>query len=691
MTAHTTPHHGVTPAAPGPVTLQREGAVAVITIHTPPANARTAQVRAGLLDRLAQAAGDASVTAVVLIGSGRHFVSGSDLREFTGELPRPELPEVIAAVEACPKPVVAGLSGSTLGGGFELALACDARVALAGGRVGLPEVTLGMIPGAGGTQRPLRLLPPARVLELVTSGRTLTVEQACAEGLVDLVVENSLREEATSFAGRSNAKRTLREMPVVDSVPGSLEAAASRALNRYGPRPAITAAIGAVLTGVALPAEMALTHEREEFNRLRTSHEAAARRHLFFARSATARGAGGSRRPTISRVGIVGAGTMGTGIARAFADTGVSVTLVDNDPEATKRAKATLDRAYSRSVSQGALTARAAEERLARVETGETLGALAGCDMVIEAVIEDHRVKAEVLTALEAVVGAAVTLGTNTSYLDIDALAGELRDPSRLVGTHFFGPAHRTKVIEVVKGAHTSPEGMEDALAVARVLGKAPVIAGVCDGFIGNRIYNAYRRQCELLVEDGASPEDVDTALTGFGFAMGPFAVSDMSGLDVAWHARRRRDPDRDPRERYPDVADRLVELGRLGQKSSAGWYRYTSESKKPVPDPAVADLIEVSRRDKGISPRPVRGEEIRERALMAMANEAALLLEEGIAERASDVDLLFVHGYGFPAHEGGICFWAAHRNASELRASQQRLAEATGWGFRPGDLSLLR
>ena len=659
------------------VHFSREGDVALLVIDNPPVNTSTAALRADLLQALAEAAGDDSVRAVVLIGAVRHFVSGSDLREFEGELPRPELPEVIAAIEACPKPVVAALSGTTLGGGFELALGCDARIAEAGTRVGLPEVTLGMIPGAGGTQRTLRLTRPSRVLELVTSGNTIPAGQAREEGLIDEVVPGALRDQAVAYARRVEAKRNLLAEPVRPDEPGALEDAARRAVARSGARPAVLAAIGAVFAGLALPAATALRHERAEFHRLRTGREAAARRHLFFARTAArkvTRPAGSSP----AAVGVVGAGTMGAGIARAFLEAGIAVTLVDRNRSTLDAAKAGLERACARQVEQGFLT------------TGDAAEDLAAAGFVIEAVFEDHTVKVDVLTELEKVTAEGTPLATNTSYLDIDTLAAELRDPSRLVGLHFFSPAHRSEVVEVVRGRRTSATALDAAFAAAHALGKVPIVAGVCEGFIGNRIFAAYRRQCELLVEDGAHPADVDAALTGFGFAMGPFAVADLAGLDIAWRNRRRHDAGRDPRERYPDVADRLVDRGRLGQKTSAGWYRYAPGSRTPLADPVVDELIELSRKEKGVTPRHVGADEILERALLAMANEAALVLADGIAATPGDIDLLLALGYGFPGHEGGIAFWTAGQEPAQLRRGQQRLAEATGRGFRAGDLALL-
>lgn len=650
----------------GPVRIERDGDIAVIVIDNPPVNASTAAVRQGLLEALHATADD---RAVVLIGAGKHLVSGSDLREFEGEIPEPQLPEVLTAIEQHPRPVVAAISGSTLGGGLELALACDQRMALKGARVGLPEAGLGMIPGAGGIVRTVRLLDPDRVLELVVSATPVDV--AHSEGLVDLVVPERLRECAVA-AARTATKRVLTEQPARTGPPGRFEETARRLLARHGATGPVVSAIGAVLTATAVPARTALRHERAEFLRLRASPEAAALRHLFFARTAATRAGKPVVERELRRVGVIGAGTMGAGIARAFAAAGAEVVLVDVDAGMLERARA------------------AAERSGHGLRTSTWMADLAGVDLVVEAVFEDHDVKAEVLEAAAAVV-PGVPLATNTSYLDVDALAAAVPDPSRVLGMHFLAPAHRTAVLEVVRGEVTGSDGLDHAFSAARLLGKTPVVVGVCDGFVGNRVFSAYRYQCELLVEEGAQPRQVDEALLDLGFAMGPFVVADMSGLDVAWRARRRRDATRDPRERYPDVADRLVEKGRLGQKTGAGWYRYLDGAREPHEDPEVARIIADSRASKGITPRPIGPDEITERVLAAMANEAALLLAEGIAARPGDVDVLLTRGYGFPERLGGPCHWAATQPPDQLTEAVQRLERAVGWGFRAGDPALLR
>ena len=669
-----------------------DGSVAVLTIDNPPVNSSSAAVRSGLLGGLDRALSDTDVRAVVVIGAGANFVSGSDLTEFDGPVPEPTLPTVIEAIEASPKPVVAALSGATLGGGLELALGCDARIAHPDTVVGLPEVTLGMIPGAGGTQRPLRILGPARTLEFATSGKRMPVRWAVEHGLVDDIAAGPLRAAAVEFAGSRAVKRVLQNLPVAaDSPSAEFERAAVRVVSSGRGRPQYAAAVAAVVSGVALPARQALAFERSEFTRLRHGSEAAALRHLFFARRATTKANKPSLPREVDSIGVVGAGTMGAGIARAFVEAGRSVILVDRNPEAATGAIDRLRATYDAAVARGRMQRDDAESALLLLSAGRSVTALDGCDLVIEAVFEDMDVKKDLLRRLQRVVPSHSTLATNTSYLDVDELATALDRPERLVGMHFFSPAHRAAVLEVVRGKRTSRASLDRALSAAAVLKKLPIVAGVCDGFVGNRIYNAYRRQCELMLEEGAVPAQIDRALVDFGFAMGPFAVSDMSGLDIAWRMRRSRDAVRDPAERYPDVADTLCEMGRFGQKTGAGWYRYPDGSRQPVEDAEVTRLVEQSSRRKGIARRPFSDEDIVDRALLSMTNEAALLLAEGIADRPGDVDLMLTSAYGFPRHIGGVGPWVRGQDAAELDRRLADLAAVTGPGFVTADLGVFR
>jgi 3-hydroxyacyl-CoA dehydrogenase len=672
------------------VRYERDGSVAVLRIDNPPVNASTRDVRSGLLAGLHRAGNDNEVTTIVLIGTDRAFVSGSDLREFDGLLPEPQLPEVIGAIEQCPKPVVAALSGPVLGGGFELALGCDARVGSAGMLVGLPEVGLGMIPGAGGTQRLPRLIGTAAAMEVVCSGRRLNAHECLDAGIIDGLAESDLYTFAVDFARTRSVKRTLIASPIPADPPGLVETAARAALTRGKGRPQVAAAVAAVLAAGAVPARLALDHERAEFTRLRLGAEARALRYLFFAERAAAREYRSITSSPITTVGVVGAGTMGAGIARTALEAGLCVVLLEARSEALEAGQSRIAAGFARAVQQGKLTEADKLARLGRLSTTLQYRDLARCDLVIEAVFEDFEIKAEVLKRIDAVVAPTTVIASNTSYLDLDALAASTDNPERIVGMHFFSPPHATRVVEVVHGAATTPQVTATAVSVTRILGKTAIAAGVGFGFIGNRLFNAYRRQCELMVEEGAYPHQIDRALERFGFAMGPFAVADMSGLDIAWKMRKSVANQRDPNIRYVDVPDLLCEQGRFGQKAGRGWYRYNSESTTPVRDAEVDALIDAESARKGIQRRVITDTEITDRVLLAMANEAALLLAEGIAARSSDIDLMMALGYGFPRHHGGPVYWARHQDPERLQAALSQLQSASGAGFVTGQLNLL-
>lgn len=677
-------------AASAPVTYEVRDGVALLLIDNPPVNASTRAVRAGLLDGIRRADGDNSVVGVVIAGVGPNLIAGSDLSEFAERtLPQPQLPEVIAAVESCSKPVVAAVSGATLGGGLELALGCDGRVAAGSSIVGFPEVTLGMIPGAGGTQRTMRLIGPRDTIDLVTSGRRLALTEPLAQALVDEVVDGDPVEASIARVRARPEKRNLMNEPPLEAETGEVEAAARAAIAGARGTPEVIAGVGAVVAGLALPPQRALDHERAEFTRLRTGMEAAALRHGFFATKAAKRTNRPSSRVGLGSVAVVGAGTMGRGIARAFQEAGIHVTLYDENLQAARAAHRQLAEAQQALVQRGTLDAAQTAERVNRVSVADTFDGLVGHDLYIEAVFEDLEVKSKVLAALEAIASDA-PLATNTSYLDIEQLADSMRSPDRLVGMHFFSPAHRTRVLEVITAERTSPEATDAALAAAHLLGKQAIRSRPGPGFIGNRIYNAYRWQCELMLEEGALPDQIDDAMEEFGFAMGPFAVWDMSGIDIACRMRRATAADRDPAARYPEMAEVLCDQGRLGQKTRMGWYRYDGDSRSPVADPVVAQLIEASSRKKGMNRRAFSSQEISRRALLAMANEASLLLAEGISERVTDVDLMLVLGYGFPARRGGIGFWTRNQDRRILERELDQLALVTGHGFRRGDLGLL-
>jgi 3-hydroxyacyl-CoA dehydrogenase len=674
------------------VRTETDGSVLVVIIENPPINAGSMEVRQGLNDAIIELERNERLGAAVLIGGGSTFIAGSDLREFGKPLESPQLPDLIAAIEMCPKPVVAALHGAALGGGLELALGCDGRIAETGAILGLPEVTLGMIPGAGGTQRLPRLVGIPRAIRMICSGERISAREALELGIVDVLTDTELRAAAvklaTSFVGR---KFRLRDRPVPSWHTADAEAASAQALREGRRRPQVAHAIRAIMNSAALPIDEALAAERAVFQELRVSREASALRHQFFAERQAMRQptlAGVNPRP-VCEVAIVGAGTMGSGIAIAALDAGYSVTLLDSNDAALERGTTLIAGHYRKRVAAGKLAAAVAQERSSRLLAGLDWKAAQTADLVIEAVFEDLDVKRSVLHRLDALVKPGALLATNTSYLDIDAIAAATSRPEDVLGLHFFSPAHVMKLLEVVQGAKTAPDALATAFGVARRLRKVPILARNAFGFVGNRVFAAYRRQCEFMLEEGADPKQVDDALQDFGFAMGPFAVADLSGLDIAWKMRQATTSTRDPAARYVDIPDLLCMRGRLGRKTGAGYYRY-DDGAKPIVDPVVLDLIESASSAKAIERRSLSKEEIQRRALLAMANEAALLSAEGVASSPFDVDVALVNGYGFPRWEGGPVFWAQQRGPAALKDDIKWLAELSGKGFIPGDVSIL-
>lgn len=669
------------------------GEAAVITIDNPPINAGSAHVRQGLLQAINRLASDPRLRAGVIIGAGDNFMAGSDLREFGRPLQEPQLPSVIAAIEACPKPVVAALHGAALGGGFELALGCDARVASADAVVGLPEVTLGIIPGAGGTQRLPRLVGVARALRMVCAGERVRAAQALSLGLVDAVIEADLREAAVAHAlGMGAAKRRVRDLPVAPGDPEDIEAAAAAARRAGKSRPAVLAAIEAVRTAPSRPIDEGLAAERSVFQSLRMSREAFALRHQFFAERDCAKvpALAGAAPRDVSRICVIGAGTMGSGIAISALMAGFAVYLLEQDDAALARGVERIESYLAGQVSSGKLSASSGASSRERLRATTDWQALAQADLVIEAVFEDLAVKQQVFRRIAQFARPGTVLASNTSYLDLDQIAEVTGRAQDVIGLHFFSPAQVMKLVEVVHGRASAADAVATGLAVARRMKKMPVVTGNAFGFVGNRLYAAYRRQCEFMVEEGAWPQQVDAALQAFGFAMGPFAVGDLSGLDIAWRMRQAQAAMRDPGARYVHIPDRLCEAGRLGRKTGAGYYRYVEGTQGPQVDASVHGLIEACRADKGIVPRAFTTEEIVRRAMLAIVNEAALLIAQGVAARATDVDVVLVNGYGFPRWEGGALFWARERGATALAADLDELARLSGPGFVRGDLSCL-
>lgn len=672
----------------GQVHFERDGDIAVLVIDNPPVNAGSHDIRKGLLAAIAQIEADATLIGAVLIGAGRSFISGSDIREFDLPLDPPQMPQVIAAIEQSTKPFVAALHGAALGGGYELALGCDARIAATGAIVGLPETALGIIPGAGGTQKLPRLVGKAKAIDLIAKAVRVHADQALALGMIDAVAAGDLRNKAVAMArDMAGTKRRVIDRPVPQSA--DVAAAAERASRRA--RPHVLAAIHHICKAGDVSAAEGLAQERRAFQQLRTAPEAKALRHIFFAEREAARGkAGREAKPApVATFGVIGSGTMGAGIATAILQTGKAVVLIDTDDGALQKGIARIEDALNSGVGRGRMSADVAQAARKQLQTATDLDALADCDLVIEAVFEDQQVKDELFQRLDKVLKPDAILATNTSYLDIDRMAAQTARADQVIGLHFFSPAHIMKLLEIVRGARSSDKAMATGLAVARTLGKQPVEAANAFGFIGNRVYAAYRMACEFMLEDGALPHEVDAAMEEFGFAMGPFAVADLSGLDIAWQMRKQKASDRNPTDRYVHIPDTLCKAGRFGRKTGAGYYRYDKAGHKSR-DPEVEAVIVAASGEKGIIRRSLSADAIQMRALAAIVNEAALLVEEGVALRANDVDVVLINGYGFPRWVGGPVHWARQQNPQHLAAGCQNFTKAAGPDRKMGDLRVL-
>lgn len=658
--------------------------IAVMTINNPPVNAGSYGVRNGILTALDQAISHRARGAV-LMGAGRCFVAGSDLREFGKPLAYPELPDVIRAIESAPFPVVAALHGVALGGGLELALGCDYRIAAPDTKLGLPEVSLGFVPGAGGTQRLPRLVGVSKAISMICDASRIPASQSLALGLVDGISEEDLLTDAISFLNMPpRAKRLTIEQNPANESPEQIKAAEARALKRGKGRPNVVEAIR-LINASGTDAETALADERNVFQTLRLSADAFALRYLFFSerRAGSVDGLDLKLAGKPKQIGVIGGGTMGQGIARAFLASGFPVTMMERDQAALTQATEKIEESLTASAKKGRLSHDACDARLNALNGALSFDDLSNCDLVIEAVFEDMTVKKDLLAGLEQALSPDTIIATNTSYLDIDDMTADLTAPERVLGLHFFSPADIMPLLEVVRAEKTSQATLATGLKLARTLNKQPVVSRVAEGFIGNRIYNAYRRRAEMLVLDGASPDAVDQAAQAFGFAMGPFLVSDMSGLDIAWAMRKRQAAHRDPKARYVTIADRLCEAGRLGRKTGKGWYDYPDG--KPQVSSDVADVIAQARAEADIIPASFDTDMLQRQLLAAIVNEAALLLDEGVAQRPSDVDVTLTNGYGFPRWRGGPLYWASRQDPAALAADLDLLANGVGHGHRKG------
>lgn len=643
------------------VTIRREEDVAILLIDNPPVNAASHAVRAGLADGLAQANADDGVRAIVIACAGRTFVAGADIKEF-GTPPKPPLlPEIVERIEGSAKPVVAAVHGTALGGGLELALAAHARVATADARFGLPEVKLGIVPGAGGTQRLPRLAGVEKAVELVASGRHIEAAEASVLGIVDRIAGPDLVadavETARSLIGTEPRRTGRLAVPAFDAaaVEKQIAQIEKRARGQLSP----VKAAGLVRRAADLPLKEGLAEERATFLELIDSPQARALRHVFAAERNAAKvpGLDGIEPRRIELAGVVGAGLMGAGIAVVFLEAGLFVRVVERDEAAAASGRARIEALYARMAKSGRITAEAATERLGRLGVFTDRAALADCDLVIEAVFDDLDVKRELFGALSGIVRDDAILATNTSYLNPDQIAEVIARPERFLGLHFFSPANVMRLVEVVRPAAVSPQVLATGLAFTKRIGKLGVVSGVCEGFIGNRILTAYRQECDFMLEEGALPHEIDAAIEDFGFPMGPYAVSDLAGLEISWARRKRHAATRDPSERYVVIADRLCEAGRFGQKTGKGYYSY-ADGRKAI-DPEVNAIVEAASKEAGRQRRSFTAAEIVERVGQAIVSEGREILDEGIALRASDIDLVMINGYGYPAWRGGPMFAA--------------------------------
>jgi len=664
----------------GPVRIERDGAIAVVFVDNPPVNALSHAVRAALLAAIEQLDRDAAVQAIVLAGAGRNFIAGADVREFDAPPREPMLPEVLARLEGCAKPVVAALAGPTLGGGAETALASHYRCAAADLSLGFPEVNLGLLPGAGGTVRLPRLAGWQASLEMMTSGKPIGRDAAIELGIVDRPVDGDLRASAVAWArelaGQAPAPRRVRDLSLPPSRPALFEEFLRSLPDAARRLPAPPRIVEALAAAAMLPFDAAQARARTLFLECLNSAESRALRHLFFAE----RGEQPDRalaRP-VRQAGVLGAGTMGAGIALALATAGVGVTLVDARPEALEAGLERVRSAIGSAARKGRMSAEAAAAARERVQGAATPGSVAGADLVIEAVYESMAVKQDVFAQLGALCRPGAVLATNTSTLDVDAIAAASGRAADVVGMHFFSPANVMRLVEVVRARETSREALATACALAKKIGKVPVTVGNCFGFVGNRMLYAYGREKEFMLLEGATPERIDRALTDFGMAMGPNAVGDLAGLDIGWQVRREwaGKPD-DPR--FYRVSDLLAELGRYGQKTGRGFYRYDTPGGQREPDPEVLELIRAEAARLGVAQREIGDEEIVGRCIFALVNEGAAILAEGIAASPADIDVIWCNGYGFPRHRGGPMFHADAIGLPKVLATIRRFAAAHG------------
>lgn len=644
------------------VKLERHDEVGIVTVNSPPVNALSAAVRGGILECIKAAIADPAIKGIVLTCAGRTFIAGADITEF-GKPPKPPaLNDVLAEIENSPKPVVAAIHGTALGGGLEVALACHFRVAVKEAKLGLPEVKLGLLPGAGGTQRLPRAVGPELAVKMVVGGDPIGASEALKNGLIEEIVEGPTLGAELFVRKLVAEKRPLRRLRDDDSKLAAAKADRSIFTNAVAAMTkkargleAPFAAADAVGYAIDLPFDEGLKKEREGFLKLVASDQSKAQRYAFFAEREAAKIAGvpeGTKSRPVNRVAILGAGTMGGGIAMSFANAGIPVTLIETGEEPLKRGMGVMQKNWEATAARGGIPADAPAKRMALINGVVGIENVGDADLVIEAVFETMAVKQEVFGKLDQYVKPGAVLASNTSYLNIDEIAKATKRPQDVLGMHFFSPANVMKLCEIVRADKTAPDALVTAVTIARKIAKVPAVVGVCDGFVGNRMLAQRGKQSEKLLFEGALPQQVDAVVTKFGMPMGPFAMGDLAGLDIGWRSRKDRGI-------KSEIADALCEAGRFGQKTGKGYYKYEAGSRAPMPDPEGEKLIDETLLRLGRKKRVVSDDEILERMMYPMINEGAKILEEGIAARPSDIDVVWLYGYGWPIYRGGPMFWA--------------------------------
>ncbi len=682
-------------ASPVQTRLQGDG-VLVVRIDNPPVNALGAAVRQGLMAAIGEAESRADVQAVLIVGAGKAFIAGADIREFGKPPVPPSLSEVCQRIESCAKRVVAAIHGAALGGGLEVALAAHYRVALPGAQLGLPEVNLGLLPGAGGTQRAPRLMGVKPAAEMMLSGKPLSARAALATGLVDRLVDGSDAVAAGLAcvqelqAAQASLRRT-RDVAIADKAAAlaDLDALAADTAKKSRGLFSPQKIVECVRNAVELDFDEGMQRERAAFMECLASPQRAGLIHAFFAEREVAKvpeAKAAAPRPVAS-IAVIGGGTMGAGITVSALDAGLPVTMIERDDASLARGRAHVEKVYDGLVAKGRMTAEAKAAVMARYTGSTRYEDIAAADLVIEAVFEDLEVKKAVFRELDRVCKPGAVLATNTSYLDIDAIAAATQRPQDVIGLHFFSPANIMKLLEIVVPAKVSADVVATAFALARTMKKVPVRAGVCDGFIGNRILAVYKQAADYLLEDGASPYEIDAAVRGFGYPMGPFQVTDLAGGDIGWATRKRRAATRDPKARYVEIADRICERGWFGQKTGRGFYLYPEGVRTGQPDPEVLAIVDAERAKKGIVPRSFTPHEIMRRYMAAMVNEGAKVVDEGIALRPLDVDVTFLSGYGFPRFRGGPMHYADTVGLPKILADIREFAQEDPLFWTPAPL----